>query len=212
VYVTTDGQSASLSWNKAPFLGLRPNLYYRLTVAVLLIWGSHLTRGWVCRLQLLLGPGRPVIFGSESRRTCGHILLAQIRDFLFRRLLGLAGSRWNSRLRCLLKLPRCPHRRHHVQQLIVLYCSSWCHGNVFLNIRWCENKFLPNHCLANNHIRFCYYFVFRKYFPSRYLVNDHIRLIASCLRRLVPKGLTVYHRSVFSEGSARDVFLWLALS
>jgi hypothetical protein len=30
---TTDGQSASLSWNKAPIWGLRPDLYYCLTVA-----------------------------------------------------------------------------------------------------------------------------------------------------------------------------------
>jgi hypothetical protein len=28
LYVTTDGQPASLSWNKAPIWGLRPDLYY----------------------------------------------------------------------------------------------------------------------------------------------------------------------------------------
>jgi hypothetical protein len=39
-YVTTDGQSASLSWNKAPIWGLRPDLDYCLTVAGLLIWGA----------------------------------------------------------------------------------------------------------------------------------------------------------------------------
>jgi hypothetical protein len=39
-YVTTDGQPASLSWNKAPFWGLRPDLYYCLTVAGLLILGA----------------------------------------------------------------------------------------------------------------------------------------------------------------------------
>jgi hypothetical protein len=39
-YVTTDGQSASLSWMKAPTWGLRPDLYYCLTVAGLLIWGA----------------------------------------------------------------------------------------------------------------------------------------------------------------------------
>jgi hypothetical protein len=39
-YVTTDGQPASLSWHKAPFWGLRPDLYYCLTVAGLLIWGA----------------------------------------------------------------------------------------------------------------------------------------------------------------------------
>jgi hypothetical protein len=39
-YVTTDGQPASLSWNKAPIWGLRPDLYYCLTVAGLLTWGA----------------------------------------------------------------------------------------------------------------------------------------------------------------------------
>jgi hypothetical protein len=53
-----------------------------------------LTRGWVCRLQLQLALASAVIFGSESRRTRGRILLSQIRDFAFRRLLRLAGSRW----------------------------------------------------------------------------------------------------------------------
>jgi hypothetical protein len=53
-----------------------------------------LTRGRVCRLQLLLALASAVIFGSESRRTRGHTLLSQIRDFSFRRLLRLAGSRW----------------------------------------------------------------------------------------------------------------------
>jgi hypothetical protein len=39
-YVTIDGQSASLSWNKAPIWGLRPDFYYCQTVAVLLLWGA----------------------------------------------------------------------------------------------------------------------------------------------------------------------------
>jgi hypothetical protein len=39
-YVTTDGQPASLSWNKAPIWSLRPDLYYCLIVAGLLIWGA----------------------------------------------------------------------------------------------------------------------------------------------------------------------------
>jgi hypothetical protein len=53
-----------------------------------------LTRGQVWHLQLLLVLASAVIFRSESRRTRGHILLSQIRDFPFRRLLRLAGSRW----------------------------------------------------------------------------------------------------------------------
>jgi hypothetical protein len=40
-YVTTDGQSASLSWNRAPIWGLRPDLYYCVMVTGLLMWGAH---------------------------------------------------------------------------------------------------------------------------------------------------------------------------
>jgi hypothetical protein len=39
-----------------------------------------LTRGRVCRLQLLLVLASAVILGSESRGTHGHNLLSQIRD------------------------------------------------------------------------------------------------------------------------------------
>jgi hypothetical protein len=39
-----------------------------------------LTRGWVCRLQLLLVLASAVILRSESRRTHDHILLSRIRD------------------------------------------------------------------------------------------------------------------------------------
>jgi hypothetical protein len=38
-YNTTDGQSASLSWNKTPIWGLRPDLDYCQTVASWLMWG-----------------------------------------------------------------------------------------------------------------------------------------------------------------------------
>jgi hypothetical protein len=80
---------------------------------------SSLTRGRVCRLQLLLALASAVILRSESRRTHDRILLSQIRDslnledqvlvvisprnrvtrlfpgsgFPFRRLLRLAGLR-----------------------------------------------------------------------------------------------------------------------
>jgi hypothetical protein len=36
-YVTTDGQSVSLSWNKAPIWGIRPDFYYCQTVEGLLM-------------------------------------------------------------------------------------------------------------------------------------------------------------------------------
>jgi hypothetical protein len=83
---------------------------------------SFLTRGWVCRLQLLMGLASAVSLKSESRETRDHILLSQIRDspkldgqvpifiyipqeqsgpvipsdtgFPLRRLLRVAGQRW----------------------------------------------------------------------------------------------------------------------
>jgi hypothetical protein len=42
--------------------------------------GFVLTRGQVCRLQLLLVLASAVIFGSKSRGTHDHILLSLIRD------------------------------------------------------------------------------------------------------------------------------------
>jgi hypothetical protein len=53
-----------------------------------------LTRGRVCRLQLLLVLASVVILRSEPLGTHDHILVSQIWDFPFRWLLRLAGSRW----------------------------------------------------------------------------------------------------------------------
>jgi hypothetical protein len=39
-YVTTDGQSASLSWSKVPIWGLRPDLCYCQTVVGLFMWDA----------------------------------------------------------------------------------------------------------------------------------------------------------------------------
>jgi hypothetical protein len=68
-----------------------------ITVRQLLIcWcGTFcLTRGPVCRLQLLLVRASTVIHGSESRGTRDHILLSEIRDFPYRRLIRLAVIGW----------------------------------------------------------------------------------------------------------------------
>jgi hypothetical protein len=87
-----------------------------------------LTRGRVCRLQLLLALASAVIFEPKSCRTRGHILLSQIRDFPSRRLLRLAGSRW--------KCPRYvnpwhgPRRKRHFQQFLCCCLRIRCCGNV----------------------------------------------------------------------------------
>jgi hypothetical protein len=93
-YVPTDGQSASLSWDKHP-----PGTYDHNFITVRQLWvcwcGTlSLRRGRVCRLQLLQDVASVVILRSESRGTHDHILLSQIPDFRFCRLLWLAGLRW----------------------------------------------------------------------------------------------------------------------
>jgi hypothetical protein len=91
-YGMTDGQSASLSWNKASIWALRPDFHYCQTVAGLLIWGALSEERTGLFFTIVAGPASAVIFGSESRGTRDHILLSQIRDFPFRRLLRLWGG------------------------------------------------------------------------------------------------------------------------
>jgi hypothetical protein len=89
-----------------------------------------LTRGRVCRLQLLLALDSTVILGSEPLGTRDRILLSQIWDFPFRRLLRLAGS-----------LRSEPNISHHVLQFL---CYS-----VFLCLSVTTATCLPNRVLGD---------------------------------------------------------------
>jgi hypothetical protein len=84
VDVTTDGQSASLSWCRTPLWGPRPSFYFFIFFVGQLLgsWCGvpSLTRRRVCSLHLLLGLASTVILGSESRGTQDHILLCQVWD------------------------------------------------------------------------------------------------------------------------------------
>jgi hypothetical protein len=71
-------------------LGLMTRYNYCLTVTVLFLWGALSDE----RMGLSAGPCQHSLSGSESLRTRDHILLSQIWNFPFRRLLRLAGSRW----------------------------------------------------------------------------------------------------------------------
>jgi hypothetical protein len=92
-YFTTDGQSAGLSWNKIPIWGLQPDFFTVRQLGFCWCGAVSLTRGRVCRLQLLLAFARAVTFGYEPHETCYHILLSEISHFHFRRLLRLTGLR-----------------------------------------------------------------------------------------------------------------------
>jgi hypothetical protein len=79
---------------KHPF-GAYDQIFITVRLMLVCLCGTFsLTRGSVCRVRLVLGLASAVILESESCGTRDHILLSQIRDFSFRRLLRLAGLRW----------------------------------------------------------------------------------------------------------------------
>jgi hypothetical protein len=148
-YVTTHGQSASLSWNKAPIWGLRPDFYYRPTVAGLLMWGALSDERTGVSLQLLLALASAVILGSESLGTRDRILLSQIWDFPFRRLLRLAGHgggirprtrvcSWLSKFTLLSSSSWISERTPRIVQLPCCHAKrfSRCYENTCLASRW----------------------------------------------------------------------------
>jgi hypothetical protein len=91
-YIMTDGQSASLFGNIASIWGLRPDLYYCQTVAGLLMLGALSDERTGLPFTVAAGPRQRSHF--RVRVPWDHILLSQIRDFPFRRLLRLAGLLW----------------------------------------------------------------------------------------------------------------------
>jgi hypothetical protein len=93
-HIATDDQSINKSWCRAP-CGAHDQIYITLWQLRSCFCGAPaLTRGRVYLLYMLLALASVVFLGSESRGTRDHILLSQIWDFPWHRLLRLAGSRW----------------------------------------------------------------------------------------------------------------------
>jgi hypothetical protein len=97
-----------------------------------------LTRRRVCRLQLLLDLASAFILGSETLGTRDHILLSQIRDYLFvasydsqgygggiRPRLHMGFKEWFSS-KYYVRTQFVPHRKHITSPLLrpTSYCSS----------------------------------------------------------------------------------------
>jgi hypothetical protein len=114
--------------------------YYKIFITVRQLrvcWCGELslTRGRVYRLQLLLVLASAVILRFEPFVTGDHILLSQIWDFPFRRLLRLAGSRW----RYSTPPPHVspfytrgePNRNHPFEQFVHYCVPTGYHGYVF---------------------------------------------------------------------------------
>jgi hypothetical protein len=81
--VTTDGQSAGLSWNKAPIWSLRPYFYYCHIFAGLLMWGALSDERTGQSFTIAPGPRQRSHSRIRVHGTQDRILLSQIRVFLF---------------------------------------------------------------------------------------------------------------------------------
>jgi hypothetical protein len=144
-HIATDGQSVSQSvsksWCRAPS-GAHDQIFITLWQLRYCFSGAlSPMRGRICLLYILLALAIMVFLSFESLGTRDHILLSQIWDFPFRRLLRLAGSRWRYstppphggqvlRLACIILL--CIANRI---QVTTSYSSSVillfrCHGNI----------------------------------------------------------------------------------
>jgi hypothetical protein len=84
----------SKSWYRAPS-GAHDQIFISVWQLRSCFRGApSLTRGRVCLLYVPLALASAVFLGSEPLGPRNHILLSQIWDFPFRRLLRLAWSRW----------------------------------------------------------------------------------------------------------------------
>jgi hypothetical protein len=87
-HIATDGRSVSKSWCRAQIV------ITLLTVVVMFLWGALSDERTGLSFVYAAGLASAVFLGSDSHGTRDHILLSQIWDFPFCRLLRLAGSRW----------------------------------------------------------------------------------------------------------------------
>jgi hypothetical protein len=115
----TVSQSVSKSWCQAPS-GAHDQIFITVWQLRSCFCGApSLTRRQVCLSYMLLALASAVFPGSESLRTRDHILLSQIWDFPFLRLLQLAGSQW----RYWTQPPQGPQHRKHICCLAMDICE-----------------------------------------------------------------------------------------
>jgi hypothetical protein len=145
-YFTTGGlPPISSSWRRAPW-DSRPDFCSQLnTFGQSLYIISSLTRGRTCCLKWMLALASAVILGFESRGTRDHILLSQILDFPFYRLLLLAGLRWryrtppphgNSASSCFSCPPYNPLSRTVETIPLLLYAYPLSRERVYRAVAW----------------------------------------------------------------------------
>jgi hypothetical protein len=92
--LTPKSKSHLLTVSQSVNLGVEPQFITLWHLRSCVSGAPCLTRGRVCLLYMLLALASVVFLGSESLGTRDHILLSQIWDFPFRRLL----LQWNELL------------------------------------------------------------------------------------------------------------------
>jgi hypothetical protein len=141
-HIATDSQSISKYWCRAPS-GAHDQIFDTLWQLRLFFFGMpFLMRGWICLLYMLLALASIVFIGSDSLGTRDHTLLSQIRDFPFRRLLRLAGSRWRystppphgSSVFLLTTLLHGPSRKYRSQSYLYCCMRIRCRGDAFTDL------------------------------------------------------------------------------
>jgi hypothetical protein len=92
--VTMDGQSASLSWNKTPIWGLRPDLYYCHIVAGLLMWGVLPVERTRLYFAIAADPRQRSYSRVQVPLNSRPYFTVSDQRLPFYRLLRLVGLRW----------------------------------------------------------------------------------------------------------------------
>jgi hypothetical protein len=130
-YITTDGQSASLSWNKTPVWDLRPDFYYCQTVASLLMWGALSDERTDLSFPIAPGPRQrshfrvrlpwdswPYFTVSDSKLPFSS---PPITGRVTVEVLDPASTRESESITCPF-ISRCePNTEHHLQQSVCHY-------------------------------------------------------------------------------------------
>jgi hypothetical protein len=128
-HIATDGQSISKSWCRAPS-GAHDQVFLLFDSYGLVFVGRFLWREDKPAFVYAAGLASTVFLGSESLGTRDHILLSQIWDLHFHRLLRLAGSRWKystpppdgfslcAAEHFLISTLHGPHRKHNLYRSV----------------------------------------------------------------------------------------------
>jgi hypothetical protein len=139
-YITTDGQSASLSWNKAPIWGLRPDFYYCQTVADLLVWDALSDQRTGLTFTIAAGPRQRsysrvrVSWNARPYFTVSDLKLPFLSPPTTCRatmeVFDPASTREANEVSYITS--RRPEYRSPSQMVPLLFCVIRCHGNLYL--------------------------------------------------------------------------------